>query len=482
VLDRLQVAVRLRGAFESLDLGFRLLRRHAKPIYLSLLLLLTPLALGLGWLFRGAPWVMPLLIWWLKPVWDRPILHILSRGTFGEDQGVWTTVKALPSVFRHGAIAGLFWRRLSDARSLVLPLFQLEGQGGASYRKRRAVLLRRGRFRATLLTYSCFMFQIVLFVGVCTLIAFLVPKGSGFDLGNTMFEDDPTLRKRWVDLLLQGLPVVAMVVVEPFYIAGGFGLYLNRRVELEGWDIELAFRRLGNRLARLAMGALLLFGLMLPLRAQEGSEDPKAPARAAIKEVMEQPEFQTKKKEEGWHWKAAPKQERKRVQAPTWLEAFMELLRNVAFLMKWVLITGVVAAVAWLLWKYRDAFLGSGGGRIRDDRPTAMFGLDVRPETLPSDVAGTALALWRKGEARAALALLYRASLAELVHSFQMEMPRGATEGECLRTATQLLAPDSGAYFRKLTHAWQGEAYAGRRPADGEALCLGWSDHFRRPR
>ncbi len=479
MLDRLQVAVRLRGAFESSDLGFRLLRRHAKPIYLILLLLLTPLALGLGWLFRGEPWLMPLLLWWLKPVWDRPILHILSRGTFGEDPGVWDTVKALPSLYRRGTVVSLLWRRLSDVRSLVLPLFQLEGQGGAAYRRRRAVLLRRGRFRATLLTFSCFIFQIVLFVGVCTLISFLVPKGSGFNLGNTMFEEDPTLRKRWVDLLLQGLPVVAMIVIEPFYIAGGFGLYLNRRVELEGWDIELAFRRLGGRLARLAVGALLLLGLALPLRAQE---DPKAPARAAIKEVMEQPEFQTKKKEAGWHWKETPKQARKRVQAPNWLEAFMALLRNVAFLAKWALILAVVALVAWLLWKYRDAFLGSGGRRHRDELPAALFGLDVRPETLPSDVAGTALTLWRKGEARAALALLYRASLAELVHGFQMELPRGATEGDCLRKATQVLAADSGLYFRKLTHAWQGEAYAGRRPADGEALCLGWSAHFRRPR
>ena len=31
--------------------------------------------------------------------------------------------------------------------------------------------------------------------------------------------------------------------LEPFYVAAGFGMYLNRRVELEAWDIEQEFRR-----------------------------------------------------------------------------------------------------------------------------------------------------------------------------------------------------------------------------------------------
>jgi hypothetical protein len=37
--------------------------------------------------------------------------------------------------------------------------------------------------------------------------------------------------------------VLAVAFLEPFYVAAGFGLYLNRRVELEAWDIEQEFRR-----------------------------------------------------------------------------------------------------------------------------------------------------------------------------------------------------------------------------------------------
>ena len=36
---------------------------------------------------------------------------------------------------------------------------------------------------------------------------------------------------------------VAVLFLEPFYVAAGFGMYLNRRAELEAWDIEQEFRR-----------------------------------------------------------------------------------------------------------------------------------------------------------------------------------------------------------------------------------------------
>jgi hypothetical protein len=32
-------------------------------------------------------------------------------------------------------------------------------------------------------------------------------------------------------------------LLEPFYVGAGFAMYLNRRVELEAWDIEQEFRR-----------------------------------------------------------------------------------------------------------------------------------------------------------------------------------------------------------------------------------------------
>jgi hypothetical protein len=36
---------------------------------------------------------------------------------------------------------------------------------------------------------------------------------------------------------------LAVLFLEPFYVAAGFAMYLNRRAELEAWDIEQDLRR-----------------------------------------------------------------------------------------------------------------------------------------------------------------------------------------------------------------------------------------------
>ena len=59
----------------------------------------------------------------------------------------------------------------------------------------------------------------------------------------------------------------------PLYGGGGFALYLNRRSELEGWDIELSFRNLADRLATgtpkvlagFALVAMVLGATLAPL-------------------------------------------------------------------------------------------------------------------------------------------------------------------------------------------------------------------------
>ena len=47
-------------------------------------------------------------------------------------------------------------------------------------------------------------------------------------------------------IVVAGVPIayaIAVLFLEPFYVAAGFAMYLNRRAELEAWDIEQEFRR-----------------------------------------------------------------------------------------------------------------------------------------------------------------------------------------------------------------------------------------------
>ena len=43
-------------------------------------------------------------------------------------------------------------------------------------------------------------------------------------------------------ILFDLLVLFVLSAVAPFYVAGGFMLYISRRIELEGWDIEICFR------------------------------------------------------------------------------------------------------------------------------------------------------------------------------------------------------------------------------------------------
>jgi hypothetical protein len=63
------------------------------------------------------------------------------------------------------------------------------------------------------------------------------------------------------------------------------------------------------------------------------------------------------------------------------------------------------------------------------------------------------------GDPRGALALLYRGGIARLA-ALGVEIPAGATEGDCLRLAAAHRAGAGLGPFRELTRAWQALAYA----------------------
>ena len=68
-----------------------------------------------------------------------------------------------------------------------------------------------------------------------------MPEGQQIDLNTLIFgaraDSDPIV-------LATSLAYAACVgFLEPFYVAAGFALYLNRRVDLEAWDVEQEFRR-----------------------------------------------------------------------------------------------------------------------------------------------------------------------------------------------------------------------------------------------
>ena len=80
--------------------------------------------------------------------------------------------------------------------------------------------------------------QVCLAVALVSLLVWLAPPGLADAAFN--FVDPTSLAQQQGASLFYALTVL---FIEPFYVAAGFGLYLNRRAELEAWDIEQEFRR-----------------------------------------------------------------------------------------------------------------------------------------------------------------------------------------------------------------------------------------------
>lgn len=243
-IKSLSVVLRPRLMSEAGDLGAAMVQRHWRSVwrcYLPVWALVTLLALALTLL---NPWAPTLFLLWIKPWLDRTLLFVLSRAVFNQPTSWATLWQQRKAVWGRQLWSSLFWLRFSPWRSYVLPLIQLEGQKGKSLRQRRSQILNGHRGAGFALQWVFSSMELVFTMGVVALLLAFAPQGSGKDLWQWLTETEGHLSS---DLLLNGLYASTILLVEPFFVAAGFAMYLNRRVELEAWDVEQEFRHAFSR-------------------------------------------------------------------------------------------------------------------------------------------------------------------------------------------------------------------------------------------
>lgn len=521
-LDRLTVALRPRSPWEAMDLGLAMARAHWKRIVVPWLICVVPVVLAVSVALQSYSWAASIVVWWLKPMFDRIPLFVLSRAAFGELAGTRDVLKSLLPIWRRHLLHDLTIGRFNPARSFDMPVRDLEGLRGKPRRERLKVLHARTRSSAVWLTVVCIHFELAVTFSLVALIYLFIPEGPISDgFVPAYLADDPSF---WVLVLQNATYYLAMTLIEPFYVAAGFALYLNRRTLLEGWDIEIAFRHLAQRAQRTAAGAarsvaggLVACALALALAAQPAdvrAEAPPATAaaaetaqpaataaeqagdgaqarrlgtaeqRARIAEVMRHKDLQTTRTETNWKY-TGPKAERKETGSTdwSWLKRLAERLSSVAGVVEIALWALLVLAIVWAIRKrhlWLKRWLRPAARPVAAGRQTVL-GLDIEPESLPTDIEAEAWRLWQAGEPRAAMSLLYRATLSHLVTRENLELGAHATEEDCLRLCRKRLAPEVGAFMTRLTLAWQRVAYAAQPVAHETAreLCADWGRHFR---
>src|SRR3546814_1462264 len=87
----------------------------------------SDLAVNLAALAVDRIWIAWLAMWWLKPLFDRIPLFVLSRAVFGETPTTRQTLAAQRSWGWRAMRGHLLWRRISLVRALSLPVDLLEG-------------------------------------------------------------------------------------------------------------------------------------------------------------------------------------------------------------------------------------------------------------------------------------------------------------------------------------------------------------------
>jgi hypothetical protein len=240
--EQLQLSLRPRPAYEAVDLGVRMTQRGGRSLVRAFLPFGLLLVVACGATIEVAWWLPSTLLWWFKPWLDRTLLDIYARQAFGDET---TFADAWEARRRASWLAMLQWLtiwRLSFWRAYSMPVGQLEGQTGTARRQRVKAILRAHRGAATMMQGMFSWIEFFMSSGLIALIPWMTPGLHPF--GDIEWLSSESIATK---LLLYAAHATSVLFVEPFFVAAGFAMYLNRRVELEAWDVEQDLRHAFER-------------------------------------------------------------------------------------------------------------------------------------------------------------------------------------------------------------------------------------------
>ncbi len=490
-LDKIQVNACLRSGWQAIDLGFLMARAWYRPLYLAgavpALIFFVPLLI----LFVEDPFWAIFWLWWLKPFFERVPLYVASRKLFLDDPSYVDIRARARRLLTFDMLPLLLWRRLSLQRAFDAPVSVLEELKGRPRANRLRVL--HGKYSDVAISNQmvCFCFESIFAVGLVLMFLFFTPERFFIEVYDSF--DELTLAGEWV-FSLAGF--IAITLIMPFHSMAGFSLYLNRRIELEAWDIEINFRNLASRKRRaeglaawpLVIGFALALGLAAPAAVEAAQTLDRSSARELIEEVLAGEDYGQQKTVRSWRFKQGDEDEEEEDTIPQWLIDFFEWLErsaeagegfdiaSFALWLKFILIAGFILLALYLL----KRFQGPLGSLVRRERaqaaPEVLFGLEVTAESLPDNVTDEVRRLWRDKAYREAIGLLYRASLSRLIDRHELAFRDSHTEAECAALVGEQGIDSLSAFFNDLTRVWRRLAYGHQLPTGEviEDLCRGW--------
>ncbi|MDR1429384.1 MAG: hypothetical protein LBI85_03770 [Spirochaetaceae bacterium] len=473
--------LRRRSGWEASDSGILLWRRNIGAL---LLFFALPYALIVSALCLAPRIMLPWAafgLWWLNPLMDRLILHVISLRFFDYNASLSRLARSLVSI-RAGLAGDLLWRRFSPWRGGRMPVRMLERLKGKAARKRIAALESGGLGFSATVTLLSMALNYALMAGEI-LFALSTINMLNLDIRTEVFQD----HTRLFVVLYAVVNGINFLVVESLYVCMSFGVYINSRLETEGWDLELDFRRFAGQSSQgetqskapllpgivkvLALGILLLGFRLEPLYGENAAViTEENAALESLNEVLSSPDFGTTK--DSWRIQFKKSEfeiERGGFTIPSWFSK----VRHVFGLVVRALIFAAIASVLGFgLYRYLKA--GNFPAKKRGWKSFALAGAEKKKRS--AMLLEEAKELRRRGLVREAWARCFAAILAAFNERDTVVFPRDATEYGCLRLLRARDIPEAEA-FNAFLRSWIDLAYGGRTLDAGRfdealAFCL----------
>jgi hypothetical protein len=240
------VQIRERGILDLLDLALVVVRHRPVTLGLAALLGIAPFAALNAWVFSSDAELdpsIPLALWMVEAPWaTAPLTLVLGGLMFGQRPTAGKVLGAIlrsasPLIVVHGFLRVVlcFWvaTRLAFANEVILlergKWWKIVGRGGDLCSGRGGELFLVGVLQLVL-TY---LFAVMFYTGMATVT-------------QALLAEDLTWETPAASALAGWRFQLPIWLVVAYFAVVRFLIYIDQRIRLEGWEVELRLREVGE--------------------------------------------------------------------------------------------------------------------------------------------------------------------------------------------------------------------------------------------
>jgi hypothetical protein len=457
------VTLRKKDSREAADAGILLWRENFISFLPFFAIPLWICAFALRLLPGNTQYLSWLILWLLKPLFDRLILHVISIRFFERNAGYKRLLRGLGKSIWRGLLGDLLWNRFNPLRAAMMPVTVLEthSKSGKEAEKRKELLKNGGLRYCFFLTFWGIALEITLLVGE---ILFFIIMADLFAKGFITYSLDFFIK---AEVFVFAAWCFNYMIIGTLYVCMGFSLYINSRINVEGWDIEIMFRGFAEKLKnKTANGILIGFCLIFLFLPSKAFTDDWKPSQDVPLEILQNifdaPEFGNEKEV----WGIRFKRPFEPVDIPdVQINPILERLRIIfAAVLRFILIC-LIAALAAFLFIYARKLIKTRNSNVKKSTMTVLHGISLKD---PEELMKKSINFFEQGSLRLAWGYCTAAAILSWSIYRNLAFPPNATENDCANIVNSVSGNQTEALaFCALINHWINFAYAGRLPPEG---------------